>query len=51
MKEVFFAFLVPPWYSTQPTAIYDLRFIVGLIASVSRHLVPQHEGCNIGVSP
>ena len=27
------------------------RFIVGLIASGSRHLMPQHEGCNIGVSP
>ena len=26
-------------------------FIVGLIASGSRHLMPQHEGCNIGVSP
>ena len=25
--------------------------IVGLIASGSPHLMPQHEGCNIGVSP
>ena len=36
---------------TNVSKIYDLRFIVGLIALGSRHLMPQHEGCNIGVSP